>query len=336
MKRKSIGFLLIGVTLFLSLWGFFSFSLGISADIGVPAEGTVVEGVNVPGISLGFSRAEVISSYGPPNSCQGSELSFCKYQIPEGSLFITYRGSDGGEATGSDSDVVHSILWYYLSGWVTTAGINTDIAYNDYYAVINAYPNAVLTYNQWGSIFSAIDYQQGIEVVWERHLYPIGYTTLHMKIFYPREPPEPRVPTLYSDNIDLTVVKNKVLATVTVKNDLDYRIQDATVSAIWTLPDGSTEQATALTNAFGEAKFEIKKSHGTFIFTVSDITLDGYVFDPDNSMLSNLFKKILNFRNFSFKFCTTVDNVLGSFSEVVINNFSCIDVKEIKDRNIDA
>jgi hypothetical protein len=34
-----------------------------------PAEGTVVEGVSVPGIALGDTRAQVEAAYGQPKSC---------------------------------------------------------------------------------------------------------------------------------------------------------------------------------------------------------------------------------------------------------------------------
>lgn len=39
-----------------------------------PAEGVAVEGVSVPGIALGFSRAQVQAAYGQPSSCQSGSV----------------------------------------------------------------------------------------------------------------------------------------------------------------------------------------------------------------------------------------------------------------------
>jgi hypothetical protein len=258
----------------------------VFADSGVPSEGVVVEGVNVPGIALGFTRAEVVAAYGAPSHCQGSDRGFCHYDVPEGDVFVRYRGSDGGVATGSDEDVLYVVSWYRLSGWETTAGINTALALEDPDAVIAAYPNATVTYNQWGQIISVKDYRLGIEVIWDHIIYPISFIQVHMQIFYPREPPEPPQPSLRSTSIIMRVWRSRVIATVTVKNDLGSRVRGAIVSATWTLPDGSTVAVTGTTNSYGEATFEVKKSPGVFVFAIDDITLDGYVFDVDNSVLS--------------------------------------------------
>lgn len=262
-------------------------SAGTAFAASVPTEGVVTEGVGVPGIALGFTRAEVITSYGPPTHCQGIYSDFCHYDLPEGDIFIHYSGPNGGNVTGTDEDVLHQVYWYRLSGWVTTAGVNTDLALENPDAVIAAYPNAIVTYNQFGQILSVTDYPLGIAVDWVRTLYPLPSVQTRIRVFYPRDPPVPPEPTLHSSWIALRVHRNRVEASVWV-NDIHNGsgVEGAVVSATWTLPKGRTMAVTGTTNNYGEVLFEIKKSHGTYVFTIDDITKEGYVFDADNSVLS--------------------------------------------------
>jgi hypothetical protein len=119
-------------------------AIHVSAD--APAQGTVVEGVSVPGIALGDTRAQVEAAYGPPYYCSG--VSLCQFYVEGGgAVLMMYHSPDGGYATGSPDDFVYYIRWYQaVSGWVTTAGVNTALAYNDVDAVLAAYPNATITY----------------------------------------------------------------------------------------------------------------------------------------------------------------------------------------------
>jgi len=101
----------------------------------VPTEGVVFEGESVPGIALGFTRAQVEAVYGE-GSCRTSQTAgdfgYCTFRVDgEGQVDVIYRGLDGGDARNSPDDVVHYIDWYGLSGWQTTAGINTALALAD-------------------------------------------------------------------------------------------------------------------------------------------------------------------------------------------------------------
>ena len=79
---------------------------------GPPAEGTVVEGVSVPGIALGFTRAQVEEAYGDDTLwCQGSGNGFCAWAVSGGGqVDVHFQGPDGGVASDSPGDVVHHHL----------------------------------------------------------------------------------------------------------------------------------------------------------------------------------------------------------------------------------
>jgi len=150
------------------------------------AEGLVVEAVSVPGVMLSYSRAQVAEAYGPPASCQSGSVSgdyaLCSYAV------------EGGGPSNSPDDVVYNIRWYeQVSGWTTTAGINTALAKADPDAVIAAYPNAVVTYTSWGSISQVRDYVLGIQVNWDFSFYTES-VSVSMAISYPSDPPPPPEP----------------------------------------------------------------------------------------------------------------------------------------------
>jgi hypothetical protein len=84
----------------------------------------------------------------------------------------------------------------------------------------------------------------------------------------------------------MKVRRGQVNATVTVEDETGARVSGATISATWTFPDGSTAAVSGISDNNGEVIFEVKKSPGVFVFTINDITLNGYVFDADNSALS--------------------------------------------------
>jgi len=156
----------------------------------VPTEGIVEEGVRVPGIDLGFSRAQVEAVYGEPYYCQSYSLpddaAFCTFRADTGGLVsVRYRGADGGFAGNSPDDRVVEIGWGEpLSGWTTTAGINPALAEADPDAVIAAYPDAEVVYLDSGLIKSVTDWLQGIEVRWSYDPYT-GATHVAMSIFVP-------------------------------------------------------------------------------------------------------------------------------------------------------
>lgn len=261
----------------------------VFGNSGVPSEGVVYEGDRVPGITLDFTRGEVIAAYGDPSYCQSitsGDFAFCTYNTQEGSASVRYQGSDGGDATASDSDILYVIYWIGLSGWVTTTGINTAIAFEDPNVVLAAYPNARVTYNDWG-IYSVRDYELGIEFTWVRIPYPLLVEYVRMSIFSPSEPNEPPQPSLHSSNIVMEVNRRQVIASVAVEDNRGARVGGASVMATWTFPNGSTGAVRGTTDSYGNVQFEVRKSKGLFIFTINDIIKDGYDFDPDNSVLTD-------------------------------------------------
>ncbi|MEJ2305853.1 MAG: hypothetical protein P8Y14_30395 [Anaerolineales bacterium] len=163
MKRKS--WLLLAVLLAAML------SAMPALAAAVPTEGTVYEGAGLPGIELGFTRAKVEVSYGQPERCQTISLpgdnAYCAFRASNGALVsVWYRGADGGFAGNSPDDVVTEIRWgETLSGWTTTAGINTAVAKTDPDAVLAAYPDAEVTGNP-GVDGNLVDWLLGIEVRW--------------------------------------------------------------------------------------------------------------------------------------------------------------------------
>jgi hypothetical protein len=70
----------------------------------------------VPGIALGFSRAQVGDAYGEPNSCQsgsvGGDYVVCAYRVDgRGNVWVHYRGADGGKPSKSPDDVAYPFHW---------------------------------------------------------------------------------------------------------------------------------------------------------------------------------------------------------------------------------
>jgi hypothetical protein len=264
----------------------------VATDPGAPEVGTVVEGQSVPGIALGYTRAQVEAAYGEPQWCQGPEASFCSFPVNGGGqVDIHYRGADGGSAQNSPDDVAFKIRWSeQVSGWVTTAGVNTTLAADNPDAVLAAYPDAVITYNMFGDIYSAIDYQQGIEVFWILDFYS-GVTRINMSIFYPTEPPPPPDNLLIVTNIDLTASKVKgkrqIQGFVRVENERGRSISGATVSGHWTFPNGSIQAVENITSSSGNAYFLLYDiPRGTYSLAIDNVELENYTFDMGSSVLS--------------------------------------------------
>ena len=278
-----------------------SLMMTLSALAAAPAQGIVVEGQSVPGVALGDSRAQVEASYGQPVSCQNMSYydgrqgldGICRFDVEGGGRITVYFfDADGGPAQGSADDVVSIIRWPQpVSGWVTTAGVNTTLALADPDAVIAAYPNAVVTYNSvFGNIESIEDKALGILVDYSFE-YLSGTLSVNMVIRFPSEPaPVPQKETRVTD-IDLAVKKVKgdrqVRALVRVEDERGRSASGATVFATWVFPDGSTQALDDLTSGTGYAYFEILDApRGTLALRVEDVVLDGYQFDRSGSVLS--------------------------------------------------
>lgn len=292
MSRKII-FVILGLVITLMIT--------IPALAAAPAEGLVVEGQSVPGVDLGDSRAQVEVAYGQPESCQNMGYydgrqglnGICQFDVDgSGRVTVYYFDSDGGPAQDSPDDVVSIIRWSQaVSGWVTTAGVNTTLALTDPYAVIAAYPDAIVTYNSvFGNIESIEDRALGILVDYSFE-YLSGTLSVNMVIRFPGEPaPVPEKETHVTD-IDLTATKAKgdhqVRALVRVEDERGRSVAGATVMATWVFPDGTTQAVSDLTSRTGYAYFEILDApRGILTLRVDDVLLDGYQFDQMNSILS--------------------------------------------------
>ncbi|MDH3638032.1 MAG: PQQ-binding-like beta-propeller repeat protein [Gammaproteobacteria bacterium] len=74
--------------------------------------------------------------------------------------------------------------------------------------------------------------------------------------------------------------------TVTVMDENRAAISGASVSAKWTLPDGSTQAQTADTGGGGRASFKIAGDGGVYRLTITDISKPDYTFDPQHSIMA--------------------------------------------------
>jgi hypothetical protein len=270
-----------------------------SALAAAPGEGVVVEGDHVPGIALEDTRAEVEAVNGPPRGCHDinelNDLASCTFDVEGGGwVGVQYRGPNGGNASGSPEDVVVSIRWggEEVDGWVTTTGISTTLAKYDKQAVIDAYPNAYLSYDSVGRLISLHDPELGIQVNWN-HAY-IFYT-VSMSIFKPYTPPPPPDLMRVAD-IEMSYNRRSVTARVLVLDEQDQPVEGAVVSAWWVYPINKNNNTNLFTDATtavdGYAIFRIGKApRGDYRINVLNVTKEGYEFDYDNSIILGVISK---------------------------------------------
>ncbi|MCA9942229.1 MAG: hypothetical protein KC449_02045 [Anaerolineales bacterium] len=81
--------------------------------------------------------------------------------------------------------------------------------------------------------------------------------------------------------------QGRVRAFVTVENENGAPMPGARVFVSWDLPDGNTLADDEDTNGSGVARFNQNNNLGTFTLTITDVTLAGFTFDPDNSITSD-------------------------------------------------
>jgi subtilisin family serine protease len=74
-----------------------------------------------------------------------------------------------------------------------------------------------------------------------------------------------------------------VNARISVLDEDGTPVSNAVVSATWDLPGGGTSSQARPTNALGVANFKIAGGAGTYVITVTNVTLAGFTFDPDGS-----------------------------------------------------
>ena len=275
-----------------------------------PAVGTVVEGVSVPSVALGDTRAQVQTAYGDPYSCtkayEVDDDGTCSYPVEGfdhlGRVWINFRGPDGGLPSASPDDVIYSVTWSdSVSGWVTNeGGVNTEwgrsIRQNPE-AVLAVYPNAEISYGLFGAMTQARDYELGITIEWVYHFYS-GFLGVRMTITAPSEPPTPPTPpepVTRVTNINLYANKIKGKRTVTASVWVDDEYWDNAVGANvivdWTHPDGSKERLQAVTNESGLARFEIRNvKSGTHTLDMVDVEYGVHRFDRELSTLTSIIK----------------------------------------------
>ena len=89
-------------------------------------------------------------------------------------------------------------------------------------------------------------------------------------------------------NISLSVRGNgSLVGMVTVVDENGSTLSGATVNVLWTLPDGTTMTASATVSSRGTARFNLSDfGSGSYTLAITGVSLNGYTFDADNSVLS--------------------------------------------------
>ena len=278
-----------------------SLVLAIPVMADAPGEGTVYEGVSVPGISLGDTRTVVDASVGPASYCRNNTgpntKDSCRFDVEGGGwVNVRYLGSDGGDATGSPDDVVVNIRWSEdVDGWVTSAGISIPMIKFDRQLAVDTYPNAVLFYNDFGALIRLTDYDKGITITWDA-VYIFFSSSMSIFKPFPYVPPPPpdyiRVP-----EIDMQSTRRTVTATVSVVDEANQPVEGASVSGFWVYPVNKNNNTTLFfggtTGADGKVTFTIgdKARPGTYRINIENVSKEGYVFDRNNSVLVQIYEK---------------------------------------------
>lgn len=73
---------------------------------------------------------------------------------------------------------------------------------------------------------------------------------------------------------------DRVVGMVHVRDANMSAVAGALVEATWTKPDGNTVQTEAFTDFQGIATFEIWAGSGEYQLCVTDVTLNGWLYDP--------------------------------------------------------
>ena len=78
----------------------------------------------------------------------------------------------------------------------------------------------------------------------------------------------------------------RVIATTSIRNGMGSTVAGATVDIKWTLPNGSTLNASGTTDSLGNATFNVRSSRGTYTVTVIGVRKSGCTFDAATSVLT--------------------------------------------------
>jgi hypothetical protein len=80
--------------------------------------------------------------------------------------------------------------------------------------------------------------------------------------------------------------KVTVTGNVTVRDGSGAAVANASVALRWTMPNGTTKVATAVTGSTGHAVAKVSGGRGTYTLTVTGVSKTGYLFDAGASVLS--------------------------------------------------
>ena len=85
--------------------------------------------------------------------------------------------------------------------------------------------------------------------------------------------------------------KASITGNVYVRDAVGQAVASASVTARWTLPNGSRTTSTAQTDSAGRSRFTESGARGAYTLTVTDVAKAGYVFDAAGSVLSRSITK---------------------------------------------
>lgn len=89
------------------------------------------------------------------------------------------------------------------------------------------------------------------------------------------------------DSLTMSERRGDVRALATVVDEDGAAINGVSVDATWTLPDGATETQSLTTNRKGRARFAVSaEAAGSYSITIDDVSLDGFSFVTEGSVLS--------------------------------------------------
>jgi hypothetical protein len=262
------------------------------------------DGVNdndfpIPNVHEGWGRVNLV------NATDGSH-KFAEH---------TAGVSTGGKATykfSVNTGGAHLKVTLVWSDYPSTETAAKNLV-NDLDLVVTA-PDGVTTYlgnvfsGGWSQTGGSADRTNNVENVYVR-LAAAGTWTLEVRGYNVANGPQPFALVvdgsgdwagctsncLRSTDITLSAKqrggKVNVTGAVTVKNEAGAVVKSATVYITWTLPNGTTQNQSALTNKNGLVSFSTSDGNGTYTLTVTNIVKTGYTFDPANSVLSKSITK---------------------------------------------
>lgn len=114
-------------------------SVVVTAFADLPTEGTVIEGVAIPGeVTLDSTRVEAEAVLGQPLYCQLPNQNFCSYEM---GITVVYE-----DVPSSPDNRIETISWTDSHvQWETTAGATLQLLLDDALTFSDLYPTAEVT-----------------------------------------------------------------------------------------------------------------------------------------------------------------------------------------------